>query len=133
MIGRVQPCTHVCGYKFCIGVVQPCTHVCGYKFCIGVAANAYEYGFGNAVGIRLVSMPGEYDDQLKWPANAKFTIELINQQGGENISLTGIIWKWEKPIKNIRLNFFHIVTHHDVYRFLDNDTLYFYISEVELL
>ena len=104
------------------------THVCGYKFCIGVAANAYDYGFGNAVGIRLVSMPGEYDDQLKWPANAKFTVQLINQQGGENISLTGMLWKWEKPIKNIRLSFF-LVTHRSVYRFLDNDTLYFiYLS-----
>ena len=108
------------------------THVCGYKFCIGVDANGYDLGRGVSVGIALYSMPGEYDDQLKWPANAKFTIQLINQQGGENISLTGI-WKWKKPIKNNFLDYFPLVFHYKICSFLDNDTLYFYISVVELL
>ena len=40
---------------------------------------------GNLFRMDLWSMPGEYDDQLKWPANAKFTVELINQTGGENV------------------------------------------------
>ena len=58
------------------------THVCGYKFCIGVDANGCRgVGHGNSIWMDLWSMPGEYDDQLKWPANAKFTIELINQTG----------------------------------------------------
>ena len=59
------------------------THGCGYKFYIGVDANGNGSGCGKSINVDLWSMSGEYDDQLKWPLNAKFTVELINQQGGE--------------------------------------------------
>ena len=60
----------------------------GYKFCIGVDANGRGLGHGKSIYVAVWGIPGEFDDQLKWPAKAKFTIELINQQGGENATCT---------------------------------------------
>ena len=115
------------------------THVCGYKFCIGVNANGGGYfafaGYGNSIYVDLWSMPGEYDDRLKWPANAKFTVELINQTGGENVRHSRTL-DWTKPtgkysrVSNIHQSF---LEHSKLNSFLKNDTLYFYVSEVELL
>ena len=111
------------------------THVCGYKFCIGVDANGCGDGRGKSVWMDVYSMPGEYDDQLKWPANAKFTVELINQTGGENVRHSKTL-DWKKPTKEYN----HASTIHQCFpehsklnSFLKNDTLYFYVSEVELL
>ncbi len=60
------------------------THMCGYKFCIGLDANGCDF-FGNSrVAISVWSIPGEFDEHLKWPAKLKLIIELINQQGGKN-------------------------------------------------
>ena len=54
------------------------THVGGYKFCVGV--DMYLGRHGKSIYVDLWVMPGEFDDQVKWPANNKFTIERINQQ-----------------------------------------------------
>ena len=72
------------------------THPGGYKFCIGVDANGWSAGRGKSVNVEVWRMPGEHDSQLKWPASAKFTIELINQQGGENVVCTTSTQDWEK-------------------------------------
>ena len=64
------------------------THVCGYKFCKGVAANGYFDGRGKAIDVTVWDMPGEYDGLLKWPAKAKFIVELIHQHGGVKASGT---------------------------------------------
>ena len=84
-------------------------------------------------------MPGEYDDQLKWPVKVKFTIELVNQQGGENASCSWT-WTWNKPTKQcnrlgcfLRIGYFSFIEHSKLNSFLNNDTLYFLMSEVELL
>ena len=111
------------------------THVCGYKFCIGVDANGGGYGHGKSIWVDLFSMSGEYDDQLKWPANAKFTVELINQKGGENTSHSMTL-KWKKTTtKYNRVYYIHnsFLEHSKLNSFLKNDTLYFYVSEVKLL
>ena len=67
------------------------THVSGYKFCIGVNANGCWGGHGKSIGMNMLGMPGEFDDQLKWPTTAKFTIELINQLGGKNATCTTLV------------------------------------------
>ena len=114
------------------------THVCGYKFCIEVDANGYGYGRGNYLGVSLYTMSGLYDDELKWPVSAKFTIELINQYGGENASHSETN-RWNKPnakycvigrFSRIGLDF---LKHYDLKSFLKSDTLYFHVSKVELL
>ena len=67
------------------------THVSGYKFCIGVDANGKWGGHGKSIYVDIWGMPGEFDDQLKWPAKANFTIELINQLGEENATCTTLV------------------------------------------
>ena len=111
------------------------THVCGYKFCIGVDANGWRSGRGKSIWMDLFSTSGEYDDQLKWPAKAKFTVELINRTGGENVRHSSTS-DWKKPtgkydrVTSISQNF---LEHSKLNGFLKNDTLDFYVSEVELL
>jgi len=109
----------------------------GYKFCIGVDANGYGIGHGEAINVNVWSLPGEFDNQLKWPASAEFTLELENQKEGNNISHTVAV-KWNKPVieKPIRtftrlINGF--VTHDQLRTFWNNDSLSFYLSKVLLL
>ena len=114
------------------------SHVCGYKFCIRVEANGYFHGRGKSMYVAVNAMPGQFDDQLKWPVRAMFTIELINQQGGEDASFGGT-WTWNKPTTTCEFVgcFYRIaggfMEHSKLNSFLNNDTLYFCISEVRLL
>ena len=112
------------------------THVSGYKFCIGVDANGYGNECGKAIDVSLWSMPGEYDDQLKWPAKIQFTIELLNQQeGGENASHS-TTYSWKKPTSQYNLfgwffrGEYYFMEHSKLNSFLNNDTLYFCVSEI---
>ena len=74
------------------------THPGGYKFCIGIDANGVGgFNRGRSVNVEVWVMKGEYDDQLQWPATAKFTLELINHfENGENKTCT-ITPTWERP------------------------------------
>ena len=118
------------------------THVCGYMFCIGVDANGSGSGRGKAVIVDVWGIPGDYDDQLNWPARAKFTIKLINQQGRENATYTTDIMAWKRPVKAGRLGGFYriqigfgyyFIEHSELGDFLVNDTLHFNVSKVEIL
>ncbi len=71
------------------------THVFGYKFCIRVDANGYKIGRNKSINVDFWPMSGEFDDNLKWPARAQFTIELINHRGGDNVKCTRSI-TWER-------------------------------------
>ena len=109
------------------------THVYGYKFCIGVDANGCEGGRGYSICVTLWSMSGAYDGQLKWPVEVEFTIELINQQGRRN-KRRYVTKTWRKPaISCYRLSSHTLLEHADLEDFLKNDTLYFYVSEIEIL
>ena len=121
------------------------THVCGYKFCIGIDANGYGDNRGKSVNVDLWAMKGEYDDQLKWPVTARFTLELINHfEGGENKKCT-LIETWVRPnliqkctIKgtfNTTGVSYHFISHTELpskqatrTHFLKNDTLCFIIT-----
>ena len=118
------------------------THLSGYKFCIGVDANGLIGGRGKSIYMDVWTMPGEYDDQLTWPASASFTIELINQKGGANASSTTARKSWLKPSKcsdlvrfrriNHRDGWVAFIEHSELENFLDNNTLYFVVSKVQL-
>ena len=115
------------------------THVYGYKFCIEVDTKGYGVGYGvgrrNKLGVSLFTMSGEYDDDLQWPASAKFTIELINQCGRENARHSQT-FRWDKPdAKYCAVGWFCRIGRqlYDLKSFLKNDTVYFHVSEVELL
>ena len=116
------------------------THVCGYKFCVGIDANGYGDIHGKAIGAELWFMQGEYDHQLKWPAQANFTIELLNQHGGDNIIHTLKRVQWQK--RTTTYEYIHsfapiqygiywaFIEHAKLADFLDNDTLYFHLSNI---
>ena len=72
------------------------THLCGYKFYVGIWPNGLNSCKNEAMIVVLYAMPGEYDHQLVWPAKAKFTLELINQKGGKNVT-AAVEREWCKP------------------------------------
>ena len=116
------------------------THVGGYKFCVGVDANGCGSGRGKSIYVDLWAMPGRFDEQLKWPAKAKFTIELVNQKGGENASHTTMELQWHRPVDQyiIESNNAYFLTpsgfleHTQLVHFLNCDTLSFHVSIAEL-
>ena len=74
------------------------THERGYKFCVGVKANVSVSASRQAVAINLYTMPGEYDGELKWPAQASFTVELVNKVGGDNMAFVSSKNGWSRPM-----------------------------------
>ena len=118
------------------------THVSGYKFCIGVDANGRDLGHGKSIHVAVWGVLGEFDDQLKWPAKANFTIELVNQQGGANATCTTLVNLERSTMKHIFLASFQRITiggghafleNSLLYNFLIDDTLHFHVSEIHLL
>ncbi len=119
------------------------THANGYKFCIGVDANGYSKGRGKSVNVDIFSMPGEFDDQLQWPARARFTIELVNQKRGKNAACTSEEFSLHREPRithiglfdRIRVGFINkaFIRHSDLPNYISGDTLYFFLSRVEML
>ena len=112
------------------------TNLGGYKFCVGVDANAYD-GYGQSIDVALWSLPGEFDDQLKWPAEAEFKIELINQKGGQNVSCSCQA-DWNKPSNFSCIGtFYHFgysfIDYSKLGNFLKDDSLVFNVCDVKLL
>ena len=96
------------------------THVGGYKFCVGVDDDGC--GRGKSINVDLWALPGEFDDQLKWPAEVTIKIELINQQWGFNV--TRVLQKtWNKPRFYTQIGVFQ--DNHYIGRFLKDDYLVF--------
>ncbi len=108
------------------------THMCGYKFCIGVDANRMLYGT-SYVAITVWSIPGEFDEHLKWPAKLNLILELINQQGGRNAIYKPSTLNLRKTNNKCCLGSSILVHHLQLQDFLANDTLYFYFSKIEVL
>ncbi len=108
------------------------SHLFGYKFYVGVDANGHFYGRGKAINVELRSLPGEFDDRLKWPAEGQITIELINQRGGENVKGTSF-FKWKKSsfLTLIKRDCEGFIEHCNIGPFLANDTLFFHITDVK--
>ena len=117
------------------------THVCAYKFCIGIYANGHGLIRGKAMSVVLYAMQGGNDHLLKWPARVSFTLQLLHQHGGQNIIHTLTKEQWQKPTTpytyiNIftrnqgRLLWWAFIEHSELADFLDNDTLYFHLSNI---
>ena len=51
----------------------------GYKLCLSVFAGGNDDGLNTHISLYLNLMKGEYDQQLKWPFQGKFTIHLLSQ------------------------------------------------------
>ena len=111
------------------------THLCGYKFCISIGS----FLTGDLF-VEAIAMPGEFDEQLKWPITAEFSLRLVNCRGGEDITSTTPPYSWDRPkISKVRLGYFKRVSpntflqHCDVKDYLLNGTLQFIITKVKLL
>ena len=72
------------------------THLHGYKFCIGVDANGVGFGRARGISVRLYVMAGEYDEGLKWPVQATFTVGLISQSRRRNVEYSEQV-QWNRP------------------------------------
>ena len=121
------------------------THLHGYKFCIGVDANG-EKGFarGRGISVHLYTMAGEYDEDLKWPVEARFTVGLISQSRQRNEEYSKKV-RWDRPKTQYQVvatfgeqNLFSINSYLPfIHRsalsdFLINDNLHFYVKEVRI-
>ncbi len=87
------------------------THAGGYKLCLGVdVSNEFE---GLLCTVYIWSIPGEFDDELKWPVSAEFTVEAINQrfayfrnhylQQKKNVEGTSVRITWDKQRQPTRI------------------------------
>jgi hypothetical protein len=105
------------------------THPKGYKMCLVVYAD----GFGdsaNIISIFLTCMRGEYDNQLRWPFQGRFTIQLLSQNGDER--------PWAKKVSHTSTHFSGVggeqaqvgfIAHSELKPvYLQNDCLKFCIS-----
>ena len=97
------------------------THLAGYKFRVSMCKNTPNRYIRN-YRFKIFALPGAFDGTLKWPARATFTIELINQHGGNNISKSKAV-QWNKPIEST----FVTGIDHDYYinHVINHDTLSF--------
>ncbi len=68
------------------------THAEGYKFCVGIESDGVDF--------QLLAVKGEYDDQLEWPAKARFTIELTNHYPNGHNKIVAPTVTWAKPTKD---------------------------------
>ena len=111
------------------------THLYGYKFCIGIDANGFGAIRDNAMRVDLWSMVGEFDNQLKWPAQVTVTLELVNQRGGKNVRATACDLQLIKVTRNTIICVLGDVSgngfieHSKLEHFLVDDTLTFHITE----
>ena len=60
------------------------SHPNGYKMCLKVSP------LGNHLSVSVYLMQGKYDSNLKWPFRGDITLQLVNQESGEN-SITKVI------------------------------------------
>ena len=108
----------------------------GYKFCVVIKFRALK-----SIAAELYAMQGEFDEGLKWPAVATFTLTLLNQRGRKDAecTVTNIIWR--KPDgrntsrtsfdRCLRSSYFLDYTELSNYLFNSN-TLYFRVKVVNI-
>ena len=73
------------------------THPGGYRCYIIVRPYGQCKGHGSHVSVWLCSVAGPFDGTLPWPANATFTLQLLNQhRDQDHVTLTKS-FQWEKP------------------------------------
>ena len=104
------------------------THPHGYCFQIGIDANGYVDARGSALSVCLWYLQGRHDQVIRWPVQATFTIELVNQKGGNNIVSTKKELKWRNYNSSaIQLHHFNSSYSNSSYGFVDHDKMDDYI------
>ena len=110
------------------------THSGGYKFRIRIHLNGYGLSLGRAVNIDVFPTPGEYDEDLEWPVEVQFTMEMLNCVGGSNWIVTSESGRWGKNRKTYLLSINYsskqncYIEHCKLHDYLCDDCLYFKVS-----
>ena len=107
------------------------THMLGYKFIFRIYPCGLSYSSSD-VDVQIFGVPGEFDGLLKWPAEARFNLQLVGRNG-TNATGSSFMKTWEKPsaYSNSLIGYiFDIVFHSEVQNFLYNDTLQFMVDVV---
>ena len=124
------------------------THPGGYQCYIRVWPNGWGEGKGTHVTVWLYSAPGQFGGTLPWPANATFTLQLLNQhRDQDHVTVTKRI-EWEKPTAGIVFAFsnVHVYIFSDTFipraklgwnagkqtKYLHEDCLRFRITKIQL-
>ena len=116
------------------------THQFGYKFCIGADCSG-NVGLLSAPSIffKVWVMPGEFDDELKWPAKAKFMLELRRPKVDRK-EMFSHTYTWTRSAQpytllNGHMGSTRLKTHNAFVASgpVTNVSLYFHVSNVELL
>ena len=112
------------------------THIPGYKFHIVILPTGASRCTNETMLTYVYMEHGEYDDQLVWPAKAKFTLELVNQKNGDNIKAE-VLQEWKKPSQAEFLEVFDCLIVNQCHAFmklcniddfLHNDSLHFRLT-----
>ena len=113
------------------------THERGYKIFIMVNFGTSSIGPYMKIGAK----PGEYDAQLKWPARASFTVQLLNvhRDHAHHIQKRSVE-QWVKPTGDIYVTGWVPFIHYTDLdwnadkqtQYLKNDSLVFRLTEVEV-
>ena len=114
------------------------THEGGYKIYFTVWPNGVHKN-GNMT-VSLFTKPGEFGDQLKWPVEATFTLQLLSQhRDQDHITFTSSKYQWSRPTEPTCLTFYPNVTDGNLEwnrrkrtQYLKNDCLVFRLTKVEL-
>ena len=97
------------------------THVNGYKFNIIIVIGS------SGIWAEIDGVSGEFDSLLTWPAQAKFTLQLISHNNSD-ITVSPPMATWMKTDSSICITSFFLVEHCKLHDFLYKDTLKFIVD-----
>ena len=120
------------------------THPQGYKVCLCIIANGEGPAQGHYTSVLIHMMKGEFDDQLKWPFRGIITVQLLDQEGGEDhwsqeVHITNRtpdevadrVIKGQRTKKGWGL--FQFIPHAKLEpKYLNNDSLCFQIGQIQI-
>ena len=112
------------------------SHPGGYKCELRVCPNGRGEGRGTHVSVGLISVPGEFDATLPWPAKATITLQLVNQHRSLGHWTIAKMFEWEKPSEGKEIGNFSTTfishTRLEQAQYLKNGSLRFRITSVKL-
>jgi len=118
------------------------THNRGYNICLGVRIHNIGTSGQPVLLLSLYAVPGKYDDEIQWPVVCTFEVEIVNKQGGENLSFLTGDNKWKRPRgigASVPLKFHdyesdircdYVTIHcHELADFVDSDAIEFWVRK----
>ena len=109
------------------------THDGGYQLCLSVYANGLLSGTGSHVSVYAQMMAGPNDDHLKWPFEARITVQMINwKHDGNHVQNTMDIDGDDNASQRVtdsevvsgKTGWTHFISHKELLDPTSEDTLY---------